>query len=104
VTTGPARPSTRRYNAKFRRGVRDVPWITTVFLVAEQGACEACQLASAHYATDALPQTPVPGCTRQRGCSCWFAAVAREPQAPPAAPHPNAGALSPSASTGRPNT
>lgn len=91
VTEGTARPSTRRYNAKFRQDVRAMPWMTTAFLVAEQRACEACRLASAHYAMAALPPTPVPGCTRARGCGCWFAAVACASQAPSTARHASTG-------------
>lgn len=103
VTDGPARPSTRRYNAKFRTDIRAMPWVTTVFLVAERRACEACRLASAHYATAVLPPTPVPGCTRPGGCGCWFAAVAGEPRRPRASSRPPraTAAPRPATSTGR---
>jgi hypothetical protein len=87
MTEVPARPSTRRYNAQFRHDIRDMPWVTTAFLVAEQRACDPCRLASDHYHTAALPPTPVLGCTRPGGCGCWFAAVVpgsgRTPQPQP---------------------
>ena len=66
---------TRQYNRGFRAGLERLPWISNAFVMAERKPCPACAAAAREYPIGDLPDLPVPGCEKSKGCTCWFVAL-----------------------------
>ena len=71
----PPRPETRQYNGKFRSRIASLPWIERGYVMAEHKPCAACAAVAHEYLAQELPELPVPGCLKSKGCTCWFVAL-----------------------------
>ena len=71
----PPRPETRQYNRNFRARVESLPWIERGFVMAERKPCAACAAMAREFPVRELPDLPVSGCLKSKGCTCWFVAL-----------------------------
>ena len=70
-----SRPETRHYNRNFRARLATLPWIESGYVMAERKPCQACASVAHEYPVRELPELPVSGCLKSKGCTCWFVAL-----------------------------
>ncbi len=55
-----------------RRQLIENPRVSRGRVMAAHDACPACQMASAEYSKELLPDLPVAGCSHPLGCRCFY--------------------------------
>jgi hypothetical protein len=49
------------------------PRVKSVRIVVSADACPACQQLRGDYDKNNIPELPVPGCSHEKGCRCFYA-------------------------------
>lgn len=60
------------------KNFRENPRVQSVRIVVSADACPACQQMRGDYSKDNIPQLPIPGCSHEKGCRCFYAPTLTE--------------------------
>jgi RNA polymerase subunit RPABC4/transcription elongation factor Spt4 len=55
--------------------LRANPRVLHVRLIIHEQACPACQRAEGDYDKSQVPAVPIPGCSHEHGCRCFYEPV-----------------------------